>query len=103
MKHDADDARADPLSLGAHTHHRAPQDLLLLCAETEAAGDDLFHWRHPPRVLQVAVRRRDRRDVWLLESLRVRASVRPPLRSLLRRVFILLSLQRCTYSARACS
>ena len=63
----------DPLPRRPHSHHWPAQNILLLRAETKAAGDDLLHRRHPPRVPQVALRRRHRRDVWLPEPLRVRA------------------------------
>ena len=59
-----------------NSHHWSSEDLLLLREEAKDTRNGLLHWWHPSRVLQVAIRRRHRRDVWLPEPLRVRPSVR---------------------------
>jgi hypothetical protein len=52
-------APVDSLRLRPDAHYRAPEDILLLRAEAEAAGHGMLHWWYPTRFLEVAVLRDD--------------------------------------------
>lgn len=68
---------ADLVSVGNHPHHWPSKDVLFLCAEAEITRDSLLPGWHPARILQMAILRCYRRDVWVLEPLWVRYTLSP--------------------------
>jgi len=64
--------KTDSIPLWSDTYHRHTKDVLLLRSETENPRDVVFPWRHPTRILKVAVHWVRRGDIWVLEPVRVR-------------------------------
>ena len=61
----------DPLHFGFNPDHWASKNVLLFREKTKDSWDSMFLGRCSPGISQVAVYWNDRRDVWVLESLRV--------------------------------
>lgn len=61
----------DPLHFGFNPDHWASKNVLLFREKTKDSWDSMFLGRCSPGISQVAVYWYDRRDVWILESLRV--------------------------------
>ena len=61
----------DPLHFRFNPDHWASKDVLLFREKTKDSWDSMFLGRCSPGISQVAVYWNDRRDVWILESLRV--------------------------------
>lgn len=61
----------DPLHFGFNPDHWASKNVLLFREKTKDSWDSMFLGRCSPGISQVAVYWNDRRDVWILESLRV--------------------------------
>ena len=61
----------DSIPVWSNTHHRHTKDVLLLRPETENPRDIVFPWRHPARILEMAVHWVRRGDIWVLELVRV--------------------------------
>lgn len=70
----------DVVPLRPHTHHWAPENILLLCSQTKTAWNDMFSRWHSARLFQIPVHWDDRRDLWILESLWVGLSAEQDLR-----------------------
>ena len=66
--------RVDLVLVRPDADHRHAKDILLLRPKAENTRDGLFHWRNPARVLQVAVRRVRRGNIWVFEPVWVSCS-----------------------------
>ena len=59
----------DSFRLGPDTHHWPTKDIIFLHMKAETPRDHLFPWRNCARLLQVALRWRVHRDLWIPQSL----------------------------------
>jgi hypothetical protein len=61
-----------PVFVWPYSDYWANKDILFLRSETENAWDSMLYWRDLTRILEVAVRWHDCRDIWVFEFVWVR-------------------------------